>query len=884
MLWPRTFSIRHRVMALSLLPMTLLALVLGSYFTLTRVAETRASLQERGESMARLMASAAEFGVLSGNTELLRSLSMGPVRDAEVADILFYDQDFRLLYRSGQFDIEIQRDQSAPVLANGTWRFVQPINVATLPLQDNPELLPITHQSETVGWVAVVISAQPTILREREILLRSIGLTAICLAITLILANRFGRRITHPVLGLTRLIERLQRGELDARADTSHTGELRTLATGINRLAARVQESNQQFEFRVESATRRLTQTLLHLERRNRELQAERQRADDANRAKDEFLARMSHELRTPLTSVIGFTELLTHTRLDADQRQYLQIISRTSELLLTIIDDILDFSRLESNAIELEAISFDLEQSLFDVVAAQAPAAARKGLELIADLPPDLPLQILGDPARLCQVLNNLIGNAIKFTEQGEVSISVQVIRTPGAQPQLRFRVRDTGIGIARDRIGQLFSAFTQGDSSISRRFGGSGLGLVIAHRLTELMGGRITLDSVEGSGTEVRVELPLLTPARPPQPVCIDQPLPGELILYEPHHGSRAALMRLLRPIADRVRLIRRIEELSALTADGQPRTLLVGVSPSDCTPRSVQSLCDRVRAQTDQPLILLVPGGAPLRVHGEQLQLLSKPVRPAALYARFGLQPGPGQSDQAAESNNRLPYPLKILVAEDNDFNRLLIRRLLEGLGAQVREVSSGREVLDALDREVPELILMDVHMPGMDGIAATHAVRARYPELPVIALTANVVPHEHQALMAAGINDLLLKPINIAELTRTLLHQCELRTGQAVDAQPINHQLQTSLQSLATPQALHAEIRRLAGVVMEALRNRDRERIRSCAHQLIGMAGLYEMPVLEDCTAQLHRAACEGSLRELWHACARLKRLADQETLE
>ncbi|GGC04207.1 histidine kinase [Marinobacterium zhoushanense] len=881
----RTLSIRTRVMALTLLPMTLLALILGSYFTLTRVAEIREDLLERGQSIARLMASAAEFGVLSGNRELLSNLSSGPITHDEVADILFYDADFRLLYRSSRFDIEIERDLLEPRQFKGTWHFIQPINSRTPPLQDNPELLPISTESETLGWVAVLISAQPTVQRQQEILLRGAGLTLICLLVTLLLANRFGRRITRPVMGLTRLIERLQRGELDARADTSYTGELRTLASGINRLAARVQESNQQFEYRVESATRRLTQTLRHLERRNRELQIERLRADDANRAKDEFLARMSHELRTPLTSVLGFTELLNQTRLDKEQTRYLEIITRTSGLLLTIIDDILDFSRLESNAIHIESLSFDFVQSLFDVIDAQSPTAAGKGLELTVDIPPDLPLQIQGDPSRLSQVLNNLIGNAVKFTERGEINVRVSLARLPLSDPRLLITVRDTGIGIPASRIGQLFSAFTQGDSSISRRFGGSGLGLVIAHRLTELMGGRITLDSIDGSGTEIQLDLPLRYGDGGQAPLCLDGDLSRELAVFEPHHGSRAALLRQLRQLPQTIHQVRRIEELSELTDPAQLGGVVLAINPQDTSSRSVQSLCDRVRAQTQAPLILLIPGRKPLRLHVGQLHLLSKPPRPYELLHLLGLPtPVPGAAAPELLGNAHLPYPLKVLVAEDNEFNALLVRRLLEGVGAQVSCVGSGLEVLEHLEQQMPDLILMDVHMPGMDGIQATRTIRERLPELPIVALTANVVPHEHKALFEAGVDDLLLKPINVPELLRMLLQQCELKTGQSAEATPIGAQLEASVESLTTPEQLQQEVRRLSEAIMQSLWQRDRNKIRSHAHQLLGMAGLYEMPVLEGATAELHQAALDGNMRALWMACSRLCRIAQQDSLE
>ncbi|WP_432696770.1 ATP-binding protein [Marinobacterium sp. YM272] len=880
----RSLSIRYRVMALTLLPMTLLALVLGGYFTMTRLAETRANLLERGQSMASLIASASEFGVLSGNRELLRSLSSAPVRTAEVVDIVFYDADFRLLFRSSTFEVQIQRDQPEPRLHEGIWHFTAPITASALPLQDNPELLPGSSESENLGWVVVLLSAKPTLKQEREILLRGAGLTIICLIIALMLANRFGRRITYPVIGLTRLIERLQKGELDARADTSYTGELRTLATGINRLATRVQESNLQFEFRVESATRRLTQTLRHLERRNRDLLEARQRADDANRAKDDFLARMSHELRTPLTSVIGFTELLEHTPLEREQQQYLQIISRTSELLLTIIDDILDFSRLESNAIEIETLSFDLQQRLFDVLEAQSPAAARKGLELTAHIPTDLPLKALGDPTRLSQILNNLLGNAIKFTEQGEVRLDVEAQRLPGSDPRLRICVRDTGIGIAASRIDHLFSAFTQGDSSISRRFGGSGLGLVIAQRMTELMGGTIRLDSVEGEGTEVWLDLPLHYSPERPEIKCLDQEIDVNLVLFEPHAGSRQMLMSQLQILPGQVRAIRHLEELRGLSEAASPCTLVVGVSPLEASQRKVQLLCDRIRAYTSAKLILLVPGRGPMHLHADDLKVLSKPPRWRELLGALGLPFNDNAGPRSLELETRLPYPLEILLAEDNEFNRLLIRRLLEGLGARVTEVSSGQEALDHLDGADPDLVLMDVHMPGMDGIEATRRIRQNDTRLPIIALTANVVPHEHQALEQAGINDLLLKPINVPELLRALVRLCEQKVGQQLEVPQATPELTGSLTNLTSPESLHQEVRRLTDAIIQALGQQDREQVRALAHQLIGVAGLYDLPVLESCTSELQQAAQDGSMRALWQAGSRLKRIAEQEHLE
>lgn len=883
-----SLSIRYRVLALTLLPMTLLALVLGTYFTLTRVSENRATLLERGNSIVRLMTSAAEFGVLSGNVAQLKSLAAGSIRHGEVSDILFYDKAFRLLYRDGEFDIWVNRTQQTPQLIQGMWYFVEPIRVEADLMLESPELAPLLQRSETIGWVAVLISAESSIARENQILLRSIGLTLAGLVIALLLANSFGSRVTDPIIGLTRLIERLQRGDLSARASAIETGELRTLADGINRLAARVQESNQQFEYRVESATRRLTQTLRHLEKRNQDLLTARLRADEANRAKDEFLARMSHELRTPLTSVIGFADLLAQSRLNPEQQEYVRIVNRTSELLLAIIDDILDFSRLESNAITIEAIDFCPRQCLLNVIDSQAPRAFGKGLELIADLPLDLPTRVVGDPNRLTQVLNNLVGNAIKFTSRGEVCVRAQIKRKlndRGWSSLLQIEVSDTGIGIPHNRLDQLFTAFSQADNSISRRFGGSGLGLVIARHLTELMGGEIHLQSEEGIGTRVQLTLPLQIQTHTLPPICIDM-RPPRLYVFEPNPHNRRALLRLLSPYLPSIEMVEQIEQFPRQVNNAQPALLLASLNAADYDIHAIEKLHDRIRRLTPLPLILLLPSRSHHDLALQDTQLVSKPARLSRLLPLLNFElPNSVQSPAEPEpAQLQLPYPLQILVAEDNDFNRLLIRRLLEGMGAQVNEVSNGQAVLDYLADTTPDLILMDVHMPVMDGIEATRQVRLRRPDLPVIALTANVVPHEHKELMNAGITDLLLKPIDVPVLLDVLLQQCELKTGQRSLPAPMSKTLRNALRNLAEPAALHEEVRRLAKQALEATTQQDRKQVRNCAHQLIGIAGLYEKPVLEDCTAAVHEAAASGSMRALWYAVSRLERIAAQEALE
>ncbi|PSL09793.1 signal transduction histidine kinase [Marinobacterium halophilum] len=744
-------SIRSRVLLLSLIPMLTLAGILGTYFTYSRLADNTEKLLERGHLLVELLASAAEFGVISGNRYQLRILSQKTRQNhPEVRDILFYDANFNLLHRSGQFDVELSPTSPRHQQAGPFWLFMDPISTSALLLENNPELAFDVIQPNQTGWVAVVLSPDNNASTRREMLLSSLLLILVGLLVTTVVASRFGLRITRPIQALGAVIERLEAGQLDTRAATTQaSGELGLLARGINRMAARIQASSREQSDQISKATRQLTTTLRHLERQNEELIQARRQADEANHAKDEFLARMSHELRTPLTSVLGFSELLQRTQLTPEQQQYCQIIDQTSTLLLTIIDDILDFSRLQSDAIELEQLVFNPRQCLLNLLAMQAPMAQHKGLTLIEELSPELPDALVGDPTRLSQVLTNLLSNAIKFTAVGDVRLCARAIRA-GRHCKLILSVSDTGIGISAERQHHLFQAFAQADNTISRRYGGSGLGLVIAHRLTQMMGGTLELESQAGIGTHVCLTLTL--------------------------------------PLADSV---------------------------------------------------------------------------PA---------PSPSSHDGAYVPGFTLGCPLKVLLAEDNDFNRLLIYKVLTQAGAEVITATTGALAVEQFRNTLPDLVLMDVHMPHMDGIEATRAIRQLNTATPIIALTANVMPHEHKALMQAGANAIMLKPVKLPDLFSLLDQLCRREAAKT------GHE-EGALLSHIDPEALHRELEQQLNALCPAVEAGQLEIVRSHAHQLLGLAGLYQLPELEAVVAELHQAALVGDIPRCWRRCFRLRRLIE-----
>src|SRR5690606_30736884 len=319
------------------------------------------------------------------------------------------------------------------------------------------------------------------------------------------------RRSSDLITAMTRTVRELEQGNLYTQLETRSNDELAILAQGINHLAMTVAESRQNLQRKVFDATHRLQSILDDLQQKNQELDIARQEAEAANQAKSDFLAQMSHELRTPITAIQGFVRLLGDSKLDSAEKRYCEIIQQASLQLLQLIDDILDITRLQSNGIVLETSVFNLTDCIETPISLMAPTAHQKGLELILDIAPDVPQALIGDTLRVRQIVYNLVSNAIKFTTSGEVVVQVQTRGSDHNTARLAISVIDTGIGIPEKQRALIFEPFSQADNSISRRFGGSGLGLTIVRNLVMLMGGTISLDSMAGKGSTFSVELPL-------------------------------------------------------------------------------------------------------------------------------------------------------------------------------------------------------------------------------------------------------------------------------------------------------------------------------------------------------------------------------------
>ena len=797
----RRWGIRKKVLVVTLVPTLLTTLMLGLFFTYSWVNNIESLLKDRGESLSRQLAAGSEYGLFTANRSLLSSLSNALLEEQDVRSITLFGSDGSRLLHTGPGSSEtVQSDEltaehATRISRKNSTRFITPVFLQDLMIEsmlDPDARQSMSNLREPLGWVVVEMSHIRTEKETYKALLISLLLILGGVILSMAIALRLSRAFTNPVFELNEAVAKLKEGKLDTRVYTGAGPEFEQLESGLNAMAEELSKAQAEMQQNIDQATEDLRETLETIEIQNIELDFARKEALEASRIKSEFLANMSHEIRTPLNGIIGFTELLLKSPLPRQQRDHLSTIRKSSEILLTIINDILDFSKIEAGKLILDRVPFQLRDIVEEVMVMLAPAAHAKNLDLVPLVYNDVPDNIMGDPLRVKQVITNLVNNAIKFTQTGEVVLraSLEEEETDSNRVTLRLSITDSGVGLSRAQQQSLFNAFSQADASTARQYGGTGLGLAISKRLVEEMGGKIGLESELGKGSTFWFTLTSEL-ATSGEAIAPRDALRGERVIYlEQQKTTGLAVEHLLRDwgmVVDRVAspgaLQEHIEE--AQKSQAGYAVAIVGITRHLLNSSQYCSLVRTLEIERDCRTLLLTPT---LETHDTPLSglasgHLTKPVCRDSLYDELLLLVhGINSSGRVPEyeiSANRVTTANvpRVLAVDDNDANLKLVMTLLEDCQLDAEGASSGFEALSKARQKPFDLVFMDLQMPGMDGVETTARLREMDTgnhRTPIIALTAHALSDEQERLTKQGFDGYMPKPISSGQLN-DIIHE-------------------------------------------------------------------------------------------------------------
>lgn len=868
-------ALRHWVLLTTLIPTVVISLGLASYFSYIRHQELSEALAQQAETIAASIAIASEPALLSNNKQDIKRLLDGNHRKnpAIVKSIAVFNAHHELLVTTNYHKdfqlLQLSEFRSAP-------------NIPQQKLTEDSLVLhyPISAESagalpEAIGYVAVQLARDKSRLHQQNALLGTTFLIALILVLSLYTNLRLIRRVIQPIRAMSSVIRKLSQGEYQQHLPTPYLGELESLRTNLNKLAASLQQYEADAEQSIEQATEDLQFSLDQLERQNIELDLARKRALEDNRSKSDFLAKVSHELRTPLNAVIGFTRQLLKTQLTSNQQDYLTTIQRSSNTLLILVNDVLDYAKLEKGRMPINPEPFSLRELLNDSTELLATNAFDKQLELVLFIENDCPDNLIADPIRLNQIITNLAGNAIKFTEQGHVILHVSAKTESEGHYQLHFTVHDTGIGIDIEQQKSLFESFNQGEQHLAKRYDGTGLGLLISQRLVQAMGGKLGFQSQQGQGSIFWFTLPCKTHELPiAEALPVNTFLHKSVLYFEAQQKSREAMLAQLENWGLQVTTCSHFDQLSTTLALRPHFDFVIfGSSLSLNEVNQLIATVQQLRQHSDH-LFLLVSSLSPnlreLLLASGATAVLTKPAHyrklAMALAQPYQAQPEPNKPLMRTKAK------LRVLCVDDNPANLKLINTLLNEMVEQVDSASNGLEAWQKASQAHYDLIFMDINMPVMDGVQACQRIQHQSlnETTPIIAVTAHALPDEKERLLDLGFSEFLTKPLDETLLQYALRECCPyfvntLPTVSAEAQLPVSKQLDwgLALQRADGKLELAKEMLDLLinslphaqQAISEAIEQQDENALLQQVHKLHGATCYTGLPMLKQLTEEI-----------------------------
>ena len=902
-------SVRTIIVLASLVPLLFTGLTLSYNSIHSRINDNMAALRYKGIQYSKHIAAASEYGLFSGDMSYLENVARSQFDDRDVYSIVIYSPDNKVIsrYFSPYTNIP-EKDIWAKTL-----KFRQAVYPSSLAIDDNdtihalPESNAVNEDNNRImGWVELALTTEPFQSNQGKMIRQETIITSIIVIFSALVALLIASIIIRPIRRLQKVSQEMRDGNLAARIDKFSIGEFRELESTFNEMATHLGNSQKTLKEKIYVSTKQLKETINELIDRNNELDKARLDAQEANEIKGKFLANISHEIRTPINAIIGFIRLLHKTHPDKEQAEYIHVLEQSSMHLLSLINNILDVARIESDAFKIKLGAFDLFELLDETTKMLSSMAHRKALDLTLDIDPKIPRDISSDAYHLKQVVINLINNAIKFTDTGYVSIQVTQTEESQHQKRIRFEVNDTGIGMTAEQISRIYEPFYQVDSSYSRLHEGTGLGLAIVKSIIIEMKGQYGVESMPGRGTKFWFEIPVrYLSGVDSRDEISDTDL--QITICDPQPVSLASLHNLFSRRSSLVTDIAGYEALIATLSDDRRDNdidiLVIAADPRSSVSDEFESALSRICDLYSGLLLIMVgnenyslpPGLETL----PNLTWLVKPTTETLLWSTISSLTERSGERKRTDIFNRITddklgiyHDKSMLLAEDNEFNRLLVSAMMERTGIIITTATNGQTAVSLANEQHFDVILMDVHLPKLNGIEASTYIRHNdgpNRQTPIIAMTADVFASKDNNIHNAGINSVLIKPFDENRFWELI----QEAIGVAVDnqAQIRSPGIRSTLDSVITRllPKYYEQLPETIENIRQASRYNDIQRLLETLHHLKGATDYLHLEHISALIRQAEETAHldpgQGNIREVIdRLLSELELEADDHTAE